>query len=87
MSQAQDPVVALNNYLQSIGRAATLSWKDSTSGLKHIPEWKSVCKISGKEYGVGVGTHKHLARGTAATLALEALKLEAVREEGEGEGE
>ncbi|KAF8140653.1 hypothetical protein EV363DRAFT_1111360, partial [Boletus edulis] len=63
-----------NSDLQSIGRAAALSWKDSTSGPTHSPEWKSVCKISGKEYGVGVGTHKHLARGAAAALALEALK-------------
>ncbi|KAI9570201.1 hypothetical protein HD554DRAFT_2084523 [Boletus coccyginus] len=74
---SHDPVVALNNYLQSIKRAAALSWKDSSSGPTHSPEWKSVCKISGKEYAVGIGTHKHLARGTAAALALEALKLEA----------
>jgi len=58
-----------------MGRAATLSWKDSTSGPTHNPEWKSVCKISGKEHGVGFGTHKHLSRGAAAALALETLKL------------
>ena len=32
--------------------------------------------VSGKEYGAGVGTHKHIARGEAAGPALEALKLE-----------
>ncbi|KAN0100261.1 hypothetical protein V8E55_000245 [Tylopilus felleus] len=68
--------------VQSIGRAAALSWKDSTSGPTHSPEWKSVCKVSGKEYGVGIGTHKHLARGAAAALAQEALKLEAESEGG-----
>ncbi|KAF8433557.1 hypothetical protein L210DRAFT_3411851, partial [Boletus edulis BED1] len=72
-----------NSDLQSIGRAAALSWKDSTSGPTHSPEWKSVCKISGKEYGVGVGTHKHLARGAAAALALEALKAEPESEGGD----
>ncbi|KAG8219447.1 hypothetical protein J3R82DRAFT_374 [Butyriboletus roseoflavus] len=66
----------------SIGRGASLSWKDSTSGPTHSPEWKSVCKVSGKEYGVGLGTHKHLARGAAATLAIEALKLEDESERG-----
>lgn len=39
--------------------------------------------VSGKEYGVGTGTHKHLARGVAATLALEVLKCEAESEQGD----
>ncbi|KAF9225379.1 hypothetical protein BS17DRAFT_778520 [Gyrodon lividus] len=76
MSSAPDPIVALNNYLQSIGRAAALSWKDSQSGPTHSPQWRSVCKISGREYGVGTGTHKHLAHGAAAKIALEALRAE-----------
>lgn len=36
--------------------------------------------VSGMEYGVGTGTHKHLARGVAAEAALAALKLEAENE-------
>ena len=82
-----------------MGRVAALSWIDSTSGPEHSPEWKSLCKskmpficfvprlidfaVSGKEYGVGTGTHKHLARGVAATLALEVLKCEAESEQGD----
>ncbi|KAI6047991.1 hypothetical protein EDC04DRAFT_42204 [Pisolithus marmoratus] len=72
-----DPIVALNNYLQSIGQLTALSWKDSKSGSAHSPEWSSVCKIHGREYGTGTGAQKHLARGTAATMALNALRNEA----------
>ncbi|KIL01015.1 hypothetical protein PAXRUDRAFT_185708 [Paxillus rubicundulus Ve08.2h10] len=71
-----EPIVALNNYLQSINLVAALSWRDSQSGPVHNPKWRSVCKISGREYGVGTGTHKHLARGAAATIALEAHRAE-----------
>ncbi|KAI6136264.1 hypothetical protein F5141DRAFT_19451 [Pisolithus sp. B1] len=72
-----DPIVELNNYLQSIGQLAALSWKDSKSGSAHSPQWNSVCKIYGREYGLGTGAQKHLARGAAATQALSALRNEA----------
>ncbi|KIJ66363.1 hypothetical protein HYDPIDRAFT_26718 [Hydnomerulius pinastri MD-312] len=76
MSRTADPIVTLNNFLQSIGRTSALSWKDAQRGPAHTPEWRSVCKISGKEYGVGTGTHRHLARGAAAVIALAALQAE-----------
>ncbi|KAG6380820.1 hypothetical protein JVT61DRAFT_5205 [Boletus reticuloceps] len=51
-------------------------WTNTQSGVE-------ICAVSGKEYGVGVGTHKHLARGAAAALALEALKAEPESEGGD----
>ncbi|KIO06883.1 hypothetical protein M404DRAFT_998305 [Pisolithus tinctorius Marx 270] len=72
-----DPIVALNNYLQSIGQLTALSWKDSRSGSPHSPVWSSVCKIYGREYGTGTGAQKHIARGNAAAQTLEALRNEA----------
>ncbi|KAH7886178.1 hypothetical protein F5I97DRAFT_1928051 [Phlebopus sp. FC_14] len=88
---SREPIVELNNYMQSIGLAAAVSWKDTTTGPTHSPEWKSVCKsaysfscapptnqlsVSGKEYGVGTGTHKHHARNAAAAIALPAFRAE-----------
>ncbi|KAI6031385.1 hypothetical protein PISMIDRAFT_385096 [Pisolithus microcarpus 441] len=72
-----DPIVELNNYLQSTGQLTALSWKDSKGGSAHSPQWNSVCKIYGREYGTGTGAQKHLARGTAAAQALNALRDEA----------
>ncbi|TFK41924.1 hypothetical protein BDQ12DRAFT_710272 [Crucibulum laeve] len=68
-----DGTVKLNNYLQGQDRASSLSWVESNSGPSHAPTWKCVCKIDGKEYGTGTGSHKHIAKDIAATQALNTL--------------
>lgn len=74
---ARDPIAALNIYLQSIGKSAALSWRDSMTGPSHSPVWSSICRVSGREYGSGEGSQKHLARGEAAKVALATLTAEA----------
>ncbi|OBZ68531.1 hypothetical protein A0H81_11597 [Grifola frondosa] len=73
MSNAGENIVALNNHLQSKQQASLLSWADSPSGPRHLPQWTSTCNIAGKGVWVGTGTHKHIARDAAATAALAAL--------------
>ncbi|KAJ6541930.1 hypothetical protein B0H19DRAFT_958983 [Mycena capillaripes] len=71
-----DGTVALNNYLQSKGKLAALSWQDSTSGPKSAPTWTSICKISGEVRGTGAGPLKRTARDVAANEALKSLTEE-----------
>ncbi|KAH7915710.1 hypothetical protein BJ138DRAFT_916766 [Hygrophoropsis aurantiaca] len=71
--QMQDSIVSLNNYLQSTGQLSSLTWRTSTSGLPHEPRWTCYCVISGDIKGVGTGTHQHIAKKMAATIALRAL--------------
>ncbi|KAJ7922853.1 hypothetical protein B0H13DRAFT_1603321, partial [Mycena leptocephala] len=73
---ADDGTVALNNYLQSKGRLAALSWQDSTSGPKSAPTWTSICKIFGEVRGTGTGPLKRTARDAAANQALKSLTEE-----------
>ncbi|KAI0257276.1 hypothetical protein BJV78DRAFT_1277828 [Lactifluus subvellereus] len=68
--------IALNNFLQSKGKRASLSWYDTSSGPAHEPEWTSVCKIDGEAISSGKGTHKHLSRDDAADQALVKLTAE-----------
>ncbi|KAF8273000.1 hypothetical protein EI94DRAFT_1795699 [Lactarius quietus] len=65
--------IALNNFLQTKHRLASLSWNDTSSGLAHAPEWLSVCRIDGEDISSGTGTHKHLSRDAAADKALPIL--------------
>ncbi|KAF8208422.1 hypothetical protein K438DRAFT_1573727, partial [Mycena galopus ATCC 62051] len=68
-----DRTVALNNYLQSKGQLAALSWEESTSGPKSAPTWTCICKISGQVRGRGTGSLKRTAKDAAAKQALESL--------------
>ncbi|KAJ7204490.1 hypothetical protein GGX14DRAFT_460665 [Mycena pura] len=68
--------VALNNYLQSKGLVAALSWQESLSGPKSAPTWTCVCKISGQVFGTGEGSLKRTARDIAAKQALKSLTEE-----------
>jgi len=68
----------LNIFLQKRGRLSALSWQESTSGAKHAPVWKCICKIDGEPRGTGTGTHKHVARDLAANEALEYLEKQEV---------
>ncbi|KIP11719.1 hypothetical protein PHLGIDRAFT_124620 [Phlebiopsis gigantea 11061_1 CR5-6] len=68
-----DGVPALNQYLQSIGKAEALSWLDTTSGPAHAPQWTSTCKIENEAKGKGQGPQKHIARDIAAKEALKAF--------------
>ncbi|KAJ7610973.1 hypothetical protein FB45DRAFT_761200, partial [Roridomyces roridus] len=68
--------VALNNYLQSKGRVAALSWEDSASGSKSAPIWTCNCKISGEIMGTGTASMKKKARDVAANQALQSLTEE-----------
>ncbi|EGO05250.1 hypothetical protein SERLA73DRAFT_174311 [Serpula lacrymans var. lacrymans S7.3] len=71
---SNEGTVALNNYLQATNQLTSLSWQDSTSGPKNAPQWTSTCKIAGQVYGIGTGTHKHIARNMASTIALNSLR-------------
>jgi len=73
---SNEGTVALNNYLQTGGKLASLSWVDITTGPRDQPVWTSTCKIAGKIVAEGTGTHKHLARNAAATLALKSLEAD-----------
>ncbi|KAF8201071.1 hypothetical protein K438DRAFT_1821320 [Mycena galopus ATCC 62051] len=68
--------VALNNYLQSKGQLAAMSWEESTSGPSGAPTWTCICKISGEVRGRGTGSLKRTARDVAAKQALESLTEE-----------
>ncbi|CCM03769.1 uncharacterized protein FIBRA_05916 [Fibroporia radiculosa] len=70
---ANEGTVLLNNWLQARNRVTSLSWEESTTGPRHSPQWTSVCKIDGQDYGRGTGAQKHLARDIAAKAALERL--------------
>ncbi|KAI0323085.1 hypothetical protein OF83DRAFT_1167102 [Amylostereum chailletii] len=65
--------VALNTYLQSVGKQASLSWIDVSEGPVHAPMWTCTCKVDGQAVATGTGTHKHLARDAAADKALPIL--------------
>ncbi|VDB86940.1 unnamed protein product [Peniophora sp. CBMAI 1063] len=66
--------IALNNYLQGIGKLAALSWVDVTAGAQHSPTWTSTCKIDGRVIATGSGPLKHIARDEAADKAFEILR-------------
>ncbi|KAJ8084727.1 hypothetical protein PM082_003504 [Marasmius tenuissimus] len=68
--------VALNNFLQGIGRLESLSWIHSTSGPANVPTWTSVCKIDGVPLGTGSGPRKYMAMDMAAEEALGKLTVE-----------
>ncbi|KAJ2912490.1 hypothetical protein MD484_g7926, partial [Candolleomyces efflorescens] len=61
--------VKLNNHLQKIGRATSLSWEESS--VNQV--WTCVCKIDGEPRGRGVASHKHVAKDAAAEEALKYL--------------
>ncbi|KAK0208969.1 hypothetical protein DFS33DRAFT_1306659 [Desarmillaria ectypa] len=65
--------VELNNYLQSKGMSASLSWIEFTSDPRYGPTWTCICKIDGHVRGIGTGAQKHIARDIAASQALDAL--------------
>lgn len=65
--------VELNNYLQSKGKTATVSWDESWTGPRHDPVWTCVCKIDRTECSSGTGKNKHEARNKASRLALRTL--------------
>ncbi|EKM83995.1 hypothetical protein AGABI1DRAFT_117451 [Agaricus bisporus var. burnettii JB137-S8] len=67
---------ALNNYLQKRGRLSDLSWIDIQEGLKHTPQWTSICKIQDVERATGTGTKKNIARDMAADAVLVLLREE-----------
>ncbi|KAJ7790781.1 hypothetical protein B0H14DRAFT_2535342 [Mycena olivaceomarginata] len=71
-----DGTVALNNYLQSKGQLAALSWQDSTSGPKSAPTWTCICKLCGEVRGTGTGYLKRTARDFTAKQALKSLTEE-----------
>ncbi|KAG7099837.1 hypothetical protein E1B28_001645 [Marasmius oreades] len=68
--------VALNNYLQGVGRVESLSWVHSTSGPENAPTWTSICKIDGVPLGTGSGPRKYIAMDLAAEETLKALTAE-----------
>ncbi|TFK94962.1 hypothetical protein K466DRAFT_593063 [Polyporus arcularius HHB13444] len=76
MANNLDGTVALNNYLQNIGKATSLSWEDKPTGPRHAVEWTSVCKIDGKNVASGNGPQKNIARDAAARAALAILNAE-----------
>ncbi|KAH6916653.1 hypothetical protein BKA70DRAFT_307485 [Coprinopsis sp. MPI-PUGE-AT-0042] len=63
----------LNQRLSSIGRATSLSWQESTSGLAFEPKWTCICKIDGIPRGQGSATRKHFAKLMAADGVLKYL--------------
>ncbi|KAK0481502.1 hypothetical protein IW261DRAFT_1470989 [Armillaria novae-zelandiae] len=65
--------VELNNYLQSKGMLASLSWIESISDPRYGPTWTCICKIDGQVRGIGTGAQKHVARDIAASQALNTL--------------
>ncbi|SJL06416.1 uncharacterized protein ARMOST_09753 [Armillaria ostoyae] len=48
--------VELNNYLQSKGMLASLSWIESISGPRYGPTWTCICKIDGQVRGIAMAS-------------------------------
>ncbi|CAE6490856.1 unnamed protein product [Rhizoctonia solani] len=70
-----DFVMKLNNLLQAKGKLNTLSWRETSSGPAHGPEWTISAYINNQEYGYGTHRTKQGARHQAARMALDQLAL------------
>ncbi|EFI28705.1 hypothetical protein CC1G_13731 [Coprinopsis cinerea okayama7 len=70
---SNDAISRLNQYLNKIGKAASLSWQECNYGPPHDSKWTCVCKIDGEPRGEGTSTHKHTAKNIAAEQALHYL--------------
>ncbi|KAJ1301513.1 hypothetical protein OPQ81_008764 [Rhizoctonia solani] len=70
-----DFVMKLNNMLQAQGRLAELSWRETSSGPAHGPEWTIAAVSTGQEYGWGTHRTKQGARHEAARMTLINLEM------------